>query len=124
MPKRAFQMTPATLRSAAKRSVKHLMIRAGLETAALLDAGRFAPSAAGRGVIFTLHHVRPARTYDFEPNGHLSVTPEFLDQAITAARECGLHPVPLEDLPSFLADPSDTRRFMCFTLDDGYRDNE
>jgi peptidoglycan/xylan/chitin deacetylase (PgdA/CDA1 family) len=27
-------------------------------------------------------------------------------------------------LPKILADSSDTRRFVCFTLDDGYRDNE
>lgn len=118
-----FQMTLATLRSAAKRSIKHLIIRTGLESVALLDAGRFAPSAAGRGMIFTLHHVRPDRGYSYEPNGHLSVTPEFLDQAIKVARECGLHPVDLEDLPGLLADPTDTRKFMCFTLDDGYRDN-
>jgi peptidoglycan/xylan/chitin deacetylase (PgdA/CDA1 family) len=74
-------------------------------------------------MIFTLHHVRPTRNHDFEPNGHLSITPEFLDEAIIAARRCGLHPVHLEDLPGLLADKSDSRKFMCFTLDDGYRDN-
>jgi peptidoglycan/xylan/chitin deacetylase (PgdA/CDA1 family) len=51
------------------------------------------------------------------------VTPEFLDLAIRAALECGLTPVALEDLPVLLADPADRRRFVCFTLDDGYRDN-
>jgi peptidoglycan/xylan/chitin deacetylase (PgdA/CDA1 family) len=117
-------MMPASLRSAAKRSVKTLLIRAGLEAVALSGVGRFVPSAAGRGVIFTLHHVRPTRNHDFEPNGHLSVTPEFLDKAIAAARQCGLHPVHLVDLPTLLANSSDTRKFMCFTLDDGYRDNE
>jgi peptidoglycan/xylan/chitin deacetylase (PgdA/CDA1 family) len=117
-------MMSASLRSAAKRSVKALLIRAGLEAISLSGAGRLMPSAAGRGVIFTLHHVRPVRAYDFEPNGLLSVTPEFLEQAIAAARQCGLHPVHLEDLPNLLAVCSDTRKFMCFTLDDGYRDNE
>ena len=107
-----------------KRSVKTWAIRAGLEAVALSGAGRFVPSAAGRGVIFTLHHVRPARGLDFEPNSDLSVTPEFLDEAIAAARQCGLHPVHLDDLPELLADPSDRRKFMCFTLDDGYRDSE
>jgi peptidoglycan/xylan/chitin deacetylase (PgdA/CDA1 family) len=117
-------MNPATLRSAAKHSVKTVFIRAGLEAVALSGVGRFVPSAAGRGVIFTLHHVRPTRNHDFEPNGNLSVTPEFLDTAIAAARQCGLHPVHLEDLPTLLGNSSDTRKFMCFTLDDGYRDNE
>jgi len=113
-----------SLRSAAKRAVKRLLIQAGLEAAALPGAGRLFPSAAGRGVIFTLHHVRPARDNEFEPNAHLSITPEFLEEAIVAARQCGLVPVHLEDLPRLLADSSDTRKFLCFTLDDGYRDNE
>jgi len=117
-------MMSSSLRSAAKRTAKHLMIRAGLEAVALSGAGRFVPSAAGRGVIFTLHHVRPVRSCDFHPNGHLSITPEFLDEAIAAARQCGLHPIHLEDLPGLLLDSLDTRKFMCFTLDDGYRDNE
>jgi peptidoglycan/xylan/chitin deacetylase (PgdA/CDA1 family) len=112
------------MRSAAKRAVKQLLIRAGLEAAALPGAGRLLPSAAGRGMIFTLHHVRPTRDHEFEPNGHLSITPEFLDEAIAAARQCGLTPVHLEDLPDLLADVSDVRKFACFTLDDGYRDNE
>jgi peptidoglycan/xylan/chitin deacetylase (PgdA/CDA1 family) len=116
-------MLSASLRSMTKRSAKALAIRAGLEAVAWSDAGRFVPSAAGRGVIFTLHHVRPARGYDFEPNGHLSVTPEFLDAAIAVTRRCGLHPVHLEDLPGLLANSSDRRKFMCFTLDDGCRDN-
>lgn len=75
-------------------------------------------------MIFTLHHVRPTRDHEFEPNAHLSITPEFLDEAIGAARHCGLTPVHLEDLPDLLANASDSRKFMCFTLDDGYRDNE
>jgi peptidoglycan/xylan/chitin deacetylase (PgdA/CDA1 family) len=117
-------LTSQSLRSAAKRAVKHLLIRAGLEASALPGAGRLVPSAAGRGMIFTLHHVRPTRDHEFEPNAHLSITPEFLDQAIAAARQCGLTPVHLEELPALLADASDTRKFACFTLDDGYRDNE
>jgi peptidoglycan/xylan/chitin deacetylase (PgdA/CDA1 family) len=116
-------MMSASLRSMTKRSAKALVIRAGLEAVAWSGAGRFVPSAAGRGVIFTLHHVRPARGYDFEPNGHLSVTPQFLDAAIAAALQCGLHPVHLEELPELLANSSDRRKFMCFTLDDGCRDN-
>jgi peptidoglycan/xylan/chitin deacetylase (PgdA/CDA1 family) len=116
-------MISASLRLIAKRSAKALVIRAGLEAVALSGAGRLVPSAAGRGVIFTLHHVRPARGYDFEPNGHLSVTPEFLDATIAVGRQCGLHPVHLEELPELLANSSDRRKFMCFTLDDGCRDN-
>jgi peptidoglycan/xylan/chitin deacetylase (PgdA/CDA1 family) len=74
-------------------------------------------------VIFTLHHVRPKQNLAFNPNAHLEVTPEFLEQAIIAAREAGLEPVRLEDLPTLLAEQGSTRKFVCFTLDDGYRNN-
>jgi peptidoglycan/xylan/chitin deacetylase (PgdA/CDA1 family) len=116
-------MMSASLRSMTKRSAKALVIRAGLEAVAWSGAGRLVPSAAGRGVIFTLHHVRPARGYGYEPHGHLSVTPQFLDAAVAAARQCGLHPVHLDELPELLANSSDQRKYMCFTLDDGCRDN-
>lgn len=116
-------MISHSLRSVAKRSIKQLAIRIGLEAVALSRADRFAKSAAGRGVIFTLHHVRPRRGLAFEPNGHLSITPEFLDSALTIAREAGLEPVSLEQLPKLLSDSADRRRLFCVTLDDGYRDN-
>src|SRR5690606_15901769 len=77
----------------------------------------------GRGVIFTLHHVRPEQHKAFDPNRILSITPAFLEQAIQASLECGLTPVAAEDLPALLADPAETRSFVSFTLDDGYRNN-
>lgn len=86
-------------------------------------ARRFHPASRGRGVIFTLHHVRPALAPSaFQPNGHLEVTPEFLDAAISALFAEGYEPVALEDVPARLAAPGG-RRFFAMTLDDGYRDN-
>ncbi|MEQ1953070.1 polysaccharide deacetylase family protein [Mesorhizobium yinganensis] len=106
-----------------KAALKHAIIRTGLEAIAASRAGSLWPQAGGRGVIFTLHHVRPESAESFVPNALLSVTPEFLDQAIAASKESGLVPVALEDLPHLLADPDDKRRFVAFTLDDGYRNN-
>jgi peptidoglycan/xylan/chitin deacetylase (PgdA/CDA1 family) len=106
-----------------KALFKRAAIRGGLEAVALSRAWHFWPAAGGRGVVFTLHHVRPARAKPHDPNALLSVTPQFLDQAIIAARDSGLTPVALQDLPVLLADPTDRRRFVSFTLDDGYRDN-
>lgn len=111
------------LKNAATTLVKRAGIRAGLEAVALTRAGALWPAAGGRGVIFTLHHVRPAEARPHDPNALLSVTPQFLDEAIRACAESGLTPVALEDLPRLLADPADRRRFAAFTLDDGYRDN-
>ncbi|GGA85470.1 hypothetical protein GCM10011491_11320 [Brucella endophytica] len=110
-------------RGAIMRYVKYATIRAGLEAVALSRLGRFFPSSGGRGVIFTLHHVRPETETGFAPNAHLSVTSEFLEQAIDAALAHGLLPVHLHDLPALLANPNDKRTFVAFTLDDGYRNN-
>lgn len=113
----------AILKSTARRALKQAVIRSILEAIALLGLDRRPGAAAGRGVVFTLHHVRPPRGDAFAPNRHLEVTPEFLDEAIRVATARGLVPVTLDDLPRLLADPTDTRRFCAFTLDDGYRDN-
>ena len=99
----------ADLKSTTKRRIKDFAIRAGLEFVARTDLGRWLPEAAGRGVIFTLHHVRPARNYDFEPNEHLAITPDFLDIAIKEALACGLRPVALHELPAL----DDTVALQC-----------
>jgi peptidoglycan/xylan/chitin deacetylase (PgdA/CDA1 family) len=104
-------------------SLKQLVIRTALEGISLLKLEKLFPGASGRGVIFTLHHVRPRQDQNFNPNAHLEVTPEFLEQAILAAKEAGLEPVRLEDLPGLLAKTDASRKFVCFTLDDGYRNN-
>ncbi|HEV7254709.1 MAG TPA: polysaccharide deacetylase family protein [Mesorhizobium sp.] len=107
--------------ASARSFLKYSAIRAGLEAVALSPSRSLWPAAAGRGLIFTLHHVRPP-SEAFSPNALLSVTPEFLDAAIRTSLEEGLTPVALEDLPRRLADEPE-RRFVCFTLDDGFRDN-
>lgn len=111
------------MKAAVKHLAKRAAIRGGLETVALTRAWHLWPAAGGRGIVFTLHHVRPVEAKSYDPNALLSVTPDFLDEAIRAALECGLTPVALDALPGLLADPADRRRFVCFTLDDGYRDN-
>ncbi|MDH4991213.1 polysaccharide deacetylase family protein [Aquamicrobium lusatiense] len=112
-----------TMKTTLRRAIRNAAIRAGLEAVALTNAGAVWSQAAGRGVIFTLHHVRPHQGQAFDPNALLSVTPEFLDAAIETCLGTGMVPVALEDLPQLLADPDDRRRFVCFTLDDGYRNN-
>ncbi|MDZ5695732.1 polysaccharide deacetylase family protein [Chelativorans sp. M5D2P16] len=102
--------------------MRHAVIRAGLEATALSRAARLVPTVGGRGLIFTLHHVRPHEKAPFSPNAALSVTPEFLEKAVVAALDGGLVPVHLHALPALLAEP-DGRKFVAFTLDDGYRNN-
>lgn len=107
--------------ASAKAFLKYSAIRAGLEAVALSPSRSLWPDAAGRGLIFTLHHVRP-QSEAFSPNALLSVTPEFLDAAIRTSLAEGLTPVALEDLARRMAEEP-ARRFVCFTLDDGFRDN-
>ncbi|MGL4489210.1 MAG: polysaccharide deacetylase family protein, partial [Rhizobiaceae bacterium] len=85
--------------------------------------GRLFPSARGRGVIFTLHHVRPKASHTFAPNAHLEITPEFLSDALQVAKDAGLIPARLEDLPALLSDGDPSSRYFAVTLDDGYRNN-
>lgn len=110
-----FQM----LRSISKR----LLIQSSLGAVNLLKLPQLMPGSGGRGMIFTLHHVRPNLDNAVSPNAHLSITPEFLDEAIQVAKDLGHVPVSLDELPALLADSDDNRKFVCFTLDDGYRDN-
>lgn len=106
-----------------KRFAKRLTIMASLETVAWSGAGSVSHAYSGRGIIFTLHHVRPYQRRPFDPNAHLSITPDFLDQALQVALNAGYVPVALADIPRLLADPAGPRRVFAVTLDDGYRDN-
>lgn len=115
---------PSSKRSPQQAAWRKRAITAGLETFAALSSARLAPrAAAGRGIVFTLHHVRPPAGHAFDPNAHLEITPQFLDAAIAQVRRAGYDIVPLHDVPERLAAPQADRRFAAFTLDDGNRDN-
>ena len=86
-------------------------------------AALLAPLARGKGVIFTLHSVRPEPPEAFEPNGILKVTPEFLEAAIETVRKAGYDIVSLDEAARRLKMDAPARPFACFTFDDGYRDN-
>ena len=109
---------------AARRFLKRTAIQSGLEAVSLLSRAGIMSGARGEGAIFTLHHVRPARSKAFDPAAHLTITPEFLDASITKLKADGHVPVALHDLPAYLARPDRPGPAMVFTLDDGYRDND
>ena len=106
-----------------KRLAKRAAIGAGLEASWLLASAGRMRAARGRGVVFTLHHVRPHTPQAFEPNAHLEIAPGFLDGALRQLRREGYRFVPLDALPALLAEPEGARPFAAFTLDDGYRNN-
>jgi peptidoglycan/xylan/chitin deacetylase (PgdA/CDA1 family) len=107
--------------------MKHLrnaVIRAGLEALYFSGAHHLLrPIFAGAGAIFMLHHVRPRRNNPFQPNHHLEVTPEFLRATLAHVRARGFDIVTADELHRRLTEHDFSRRFACFTFDDGYRDN-
>jgi peptidoglycan/xylan/chitin deacetylase (PgdA/CDA1 family) len=105
--------------------LKSTIIRTGLE--ALYFSGAhllLQPFCAGVGSILMLHHVRPARDDQFQPNRLLEVTPEFLEQTVAWLRHQAIDIVSLDEMARRLTERDFRRRFVCITLDDGYRDNK
>ncbi len=125
---RTFRIMPTLsrlhyLKALTRRAAKWLAIRGGLEVVALAAGIGLVRCPNSKGVIFTLHQVRPANPSRFAPNNHLAVTPEFLDNTIRMLLSQGWKPVRLDDMPRLLEQSDNDERFMAFTLDDGYRDN-
>ncbi|MBO0740969.1 MAG: polysaccharide deacetylase family protein, partial [Hyphomicrobiaceae bacterium] len=82
-----------------------------------------APLTRGIGAIFMLHHVRPETPGGFEPNRIPKVTPDFLEQVITQVIASGFEIVSLDEAHFRLIEGNYGKPFVCFTFDDGYRDN-
>ena len=107
-----------------KRLLRYSVIRTGLEAVSLLRLDKLFPSAARNGLIFTLHHVRPNMSpHKFAPNAILSITPEFLEETVQQVLKAGMIPVHVHELPELLRNNPENKRYVCFTLDDGYRNN-
>jgi peptidoglycan/xylan/chitin deacetylase (PgdA/CDA1 family) len=106
------------------KQFRNTVIRAGLGAFYLTGAHHLLqPIFAGVGAIFMLHHVRPGRDAEFQPNRHLEVAPEFLRAMLSHLRARGIDIVTMDEVQRRLIERDFSRRFACFTLDDGYRDN-
>jgi peptidoglycan/xylan/chitin deacetylase (PgdA/CDA1 family) len=106
------------------KQLRHSVIRAGLEALYVTRAHHLLrPIFAGVGAIFMLHHVRPGRSDEFQPNRHLEVTPGFLRATLLHLRTEGIDIITMDEVHRRLVERDFARRFACFTFDDGYRDN-
>jgi peptidoglycan/xylan/chitin deacetylase (PgdA/CDA1 family) len=106
------------------KQLRSTVIRAGLE--ALYYSGAhhlLRPLFAGVGAIFMLHHVRPRDGRTFQPNHHLEIEPSFLRATLSHLRAHDIDIVTMDEAHRHLVEKNFARRFACFTLDDGYRDN-
>jgi peptidoglycan/xylan/chitin deacetylase (PgdA/CDA1 family) len=103
--------------------LKNTIIRTGME--ALYFSGAHAllrPLIGGVGMIMTLHHVRPPRPDRFQPNRLLEVSPRFLEKLARRLRRSRLDLISLDEMHRRLTEGFSGRRFVCLTIDDGYRD--
>jgi peptidoglycan/xylan/chitin deacetylase (PgdA/CDA1 family) len=106
------------------KQFRNNVIRAGLEALYFSGAHHLLrPIFAGVGAIFMLHHVRPRRDTEFQPNRHLEVAPEFLRAMLAHLRASDIDVITIGEVHQRLLEHEFSRRFACFTLDDGYRDN-
>ena len=106
------------------KQFRNNVIRAGL--GALYFTGAhylLRPIFSGVGAIFMLHHVRPRRDAEFQPNRHLEVAPDFLRAMLSHLCSRGIDIITIDEVHQRLLERNFSRRFACFTLDDGYRDN-
>ncbi|MEA2956662.1 MAG: hypothetical protein QOJ58_2162, partial [Alphaproteobacteria bacterium] len=106
------------------KQFRNNVIRAGLEALYFTGAHHLLrPVFAGVGGIFMLHHVRPRRDGAFQPNHHLEITPDFLRATLAYLRASAVEIVTIDEMYQRLVQRDFSRRFACFTFDDGYRDN-
>jgi peptidoglycan/xylan/chitin deacetylase (PgdA/CDA1 family) len=106
------------------KQLRSKVIRAGLEALYVTGAHRLLrPVFAGIGSIFMLHHVRPARDTPFQPNRHLEIAPDFLRATLVHLRARGVDFITMDEMHRRMTARDFSRRFACFTFDDGYRDN-
>jgi peptidoglycan/xylan/chitin deacetylase (PgdA/CDA1 family) len=106
------------------KQFRNNVIRAGL--GALYFSGAhylLRPIFSGVGAIFMLHNVRPAHEAEFAPNRHLEVTPDFLRAVLAHLHSRDIDLITIDELHRRLTMQDFSRRFACFTFDDGYRDN-
>jgi peptidoglycan/xylan/chitin deacetylase (PgdA/CDA1 family) len=104
--------------------VKYKLFGAALE--ALYFSGAhiaLRPLLGGVGAILMLHHVRPSRPDRFQPNSLLEVTPLFFEDVVRRLRRSKVDVVSLDEMHRRMSEGDFSRRFVCITFDDGYRDN-
>jgi peptidoglycan/xylan/chitin deacetylase (PgdA/CDA1 family) len=103
--------------------LKRTIIRSGLESLYFTGAHVvLRPLLGGVGAILTLHHVRPPRPDRFQPNRVLEVTPRFLTRVVRTLRRSGFDFLSLDEMHHRMTERDFSRRFVCLTFDDGYRD--
>jgi peptidoglycan/xylan/chitin deacetylase (PgdA/CDA1 family) len=105
--------------------VRSTLIRLGFETLYRTSAyAALQPLVQGVGAVLMLHHVRPPRPGEFQPNRLLEVTPEYLTSILERLKAARIDVITLDEMHRRMVEGDFARRFVCITFDDGYRDNK
>jgi peptidoglycan/xylan/chitin deacetylase (PgdA/CDA1 family) len=103
--------------------LKQSIIRVGLESLYFSGAHvALRPLVGGVGAILALQHVRPPRPDRFQPHRSLEVTPQFFARMVRHLRGSRLDLISLDEMHRRMVEGDFSRRFLCLTFDDGYRD--
>ncbi len=104
-------------------SLRNAIFRTALETLYFSGAHvLLQPVLGGVGAILTLHHVRPPRRDRFQPNRLLEVSPRFFERVVRRLRGSRADLISLDEMHRRMVAGDFSRRFVCVTFDDGYRD--
>jgi peptidoglycan/xylan/chitin deacetylase (PgdA/CDA1 family) len=105
-------------------ALKSQLFRAGLSALWYSGAARACERwFAGKGAILMLHRVQPPSASAFAPNARLCISPEYLRALLAGFRAADVDVISLDEALARVHHAVRTRRFVCFTFDDGYRDN-
>src|SRR4051794_19320036 len=106
------------------RGVNNSAMRLGLDALAFSGLPKLLERfAGGIGVMLTLHHVLPSRSSAFQPNRALEISAEFFEQTVEQLVQMPVDIVSIDEVRRRLVEQdTSSRRFVCLTFDDGYRD--
>lgn len=77
----------------------------------------------GYGLILMLHRIAPINPRKLPINEALKVSPEFLESFIIESKKQGYYFISLDELCDDLTHNRLKSKFLCITIDDGYKDN-
>jgi peptidoglycan/xylan/chitin deacetylase (PgdA/CDA1 family) len=113
---------PNRLSRASRAALVNLLARCGEMVGHSSGLYRLAGRAyAGEGIIFMLHRVTRPGQVSLYPG--YSVALDVLEDALQTILRMGWEAVDMDTMQRRLIEPGGSRRFVCFTFDDGYTDN-
>ncbi len=107
------------------QSLKPALLSAAFSSFQALNLHRlFAPGFSGLGVIFMMHRILPEQSHEaFAPHKYLSITPEFLAQAVDQLHALDIDIISIEEAYQRMQRQTPhSRKFAVLTFDDGFWD--